>query len=80
MQTLDSAAVCGILHSVIGRWPLLILGVDLASVVSPGGFPISNSNRFTRVSGELSGLLIAMLFAQQVIRGVVDDFIFFLLS
>ncbi|GLJ12236.1 hypothetical protein SUGI_0187020 [Cryptomeria japonica] len=31
-------------------------------------------NRFTRVAGELFGLLIAMLFMQQAIRGVVDEF------
>ncbi|XP_022736167.1 boron transporter 1-like isoform X2 [Durio zibethinus] len=31
-------------------------------------------NRFTRVAGELFGLLIAMLFMQQAIRGVVEEF------
>ncbi|XP_071738368.1 boron transporter 1-like isoform X2 [Rutidosis leptorrhynchoides] len=31
-------------------------------------------NRFTRVAGELFGLLIAMLFMQQAIRGLVDEF------
>ncbi|KAL4584928.1 hypothetical protein LXL04_009539 [Taraxacum kok-saghyz] len=31
-------------------------------------------NRFTRVAGELFGLLIAMLFMQQAIKGVVEEF------
>ncbi|KAE8705352.1 Boron transporter 1 [Hibiscus syriacus] len=31
-------------------------------------------NRFTRVAGELFGLLIAMLFMQQAIRGIVEEF------
>lgn len=31
-------------------------------------------NRFTRVAGELFGLLIAMLFMQQAIRGLIDEF------
>ncbi|KAF6167773.1 hypothetical protein GIB67_027551 [Kingdonia uniflora] len=31
-------------------------------------------NRFTRVAGKLFGMLIAMLFMQQAIKGVVDEF------
>ncbi|XP_008781062.2 probable boron transporter 2 [Phoenix dactylifera] len=31
-------------------------------------------NRFTRLAGELFGLLIAMLFMQQAIKGLVDEF------
>ncbi|ONM33297.1 Boron transporter 1 [Zea mays] len=31
-------------------------------------------NRFTRVAGELFGLLIAMLFMQQAIKGLIDEF------
>ncbi|KAE8714249.1 hypothetical protein F3Y22_tig00110198pilonHSYRG00070 [Hibiscus syriacus] len=31
-------------------------------------------NRFTRVAGELFGLLIAMLFMQEAIKGLVDEF------
>ncbi|GLT79494.1 hypothetical protein SLA2020_509800 [Shorea laevis] len=31
-------------------------------------------NRFTRLAGELFGLLIAMLFMQQAIRGVLEEF------
>ncbi|KAK3190315.1 hypothetical protein Dsin_029876 [Dipteronia sinensis] len=31
-------------------------------------------NRFTRIAGELFGLLIAMLFMQEAIKGLVDEF------
>ncbi|OVA16700.1 Bicarbonate transporter [Macleaya cordata] len=31
-------------------------------------------NRFTRVAGELFGLLIAMLFMQEAIKGLIDEF------
>ncbi|KAH8479342.1 hypothetical protein H0E87_031364 [Populus deltoides] len=31
-------------------------------------------NRFTRIAGELFGLLIAMLFMQQAIKGLVEEF------
>ncbi|ERN03269.1 hypothetical protein AMTRI_Chr02g262620 [Amborella trichopoda] len=111
VQTLASTAVCGIIHSIIGGQPLLILGVAEPTVImytfmfnfakdradlGPklflawagwvcvwtafllfmlailGGCSIIN--RFTRVAGELFGLLIAMLFMQQAITGVVEEF------
>ncbi|XP_068636482.1 boron transporter 1-like [Aristolochia californica] len=111
VQTLASTSLCGIIHSIIGGQPLLILGVaeptvlmytfmfnfakdrqDLgqklflawtAWVCVWTAFLLfllailgacSIINRFTRVAGELFGLLIAMLFMQQAIRGVVDEF------
>ncbi|RZC59181.1 hypothetical protein C5167_006481 [Papaver somniferum] len=111
VQTLASTAVCGIIHSIIGGQPLLILGVaeptvlmytfmfDFAKDRKDLGENLflpwtgwvcvwtavllfllavlgacSIINRFTRVAGELFGLLIAMLFMQQAIRGVVDEF------
>ncbi|KAI3970492.1 hypothetical protein MKX01_024139 [Papaver californicum] len=111
VQTLASTAVCGIIHSIIGGQPLLILGVaeptvlmytfmfDFAKDRKDLGQNLflpwtgwvcvwtavllfllavlgacSIINRFTRVAGELFGLLIAMLFMQQAIRGVVDEF------
>ncbi|KAK2649753.1 hypothetical protein Ddye_017242 [Dipteronia dyeriana] len=111
VQTLASTALCGIIHSIIGGQPLLILGVaeptvimytfmfnfvkerqDLGShlflawtgwvcvwtafllfLLSILG-ACSIINRFTRVAGELFGLLIAMLFMQQAIKGLVDEF------
>ncbi|KAK4394679.1 putative boron transporter 2 [Sesamum angolense] len=111
VQTLASTALCGVIHSVIGGQPLLILGVaeptvlmytfmfDFAKDRKDLGQNLflawtgwvcvwtalllfllailgacSIINRFTRVAGELFGLLIAMLFMQQAIRGVVEEF------
>lgn len=111
VQTLASTAICGIIHSIIGGQPLLILGVaeptvimytfmyDFAKQRADLGRNLflawsgwvcvwtaallfllaalgacSFINRFTRVAGELFGLLIAMLFMQQAIKGLVDEF------
>ncbi|XP_050223345.1 probable boron transporter 2 [Mercurialis annua] len=111
VQTLASTALCGIIHSIFGGQPLLILGVAEPTVLmytfmfnfakdrkdlGPKLFlawtgwvsvwtglllfllailgACSLINRFTRVAGELFGLLIAMLFMQQAIRGVVEEF------
>ncbi|KAF8378272.1 hypothetical protein HHK36_029611 [Tetracentron sinense] len=111
VQTLVSTSICGIIHSIIGGQPLLILGVAEPTVlmytfmfnfakdredlgqklfVAWTGWvcvwtalllfllsilgACSIINRFTRVAGELFGLLIAMLFMQQAIRGVVEEF------
>ncbi|KAF3778091.1 putative boron transporter 3 [Nymphaea thermarum] len=111
VQTLASTALCGIIHSVLGGQPLLILGVAEPTVLmytfmfsfakdradlGPKLFlawtgwvcvwtafllfllailgACSIINRFTRVAGELFGLLIAMLFMQQAIKGLMDEF------
>ncbi|KAF3437017.1 hypothetical protein FNV43_RR19770 [Rhamnella rubrinervis] len=111
VQTLASTALCGVIHSIIGGQPLLILGVAEPTVLMytfmydfvkdkndlgkelflawTGWVCVwtafllfllailgacSIINRFTRVAGELFGLLIAMLFMQQAIRGVVEEF------
>ncbi|XP_039127859.1 probable boron transporter 2 [Dioscorea cayenensis subsp. rotundata] len=111
VQTLASTAICGIIHSLVGGQPLLILGVAEPTVLmytflfnfvkdradlGPKLFlawtgwvcvwtafllfllailgACSLINRFTRVAGELFGLLIAMLFMQQAIKGLVDEF------
>ncbi|KAJ6808737.1 putative boron transporter 2 [Iris pallida] len=111
VQTLASTAICGIVHSIIGGQPLLILGVAEPTVLmytfmfnfakdrndlGPKLFlawtgwvcvwtafllillsilgACSIINRFTRVAGELFGLLIAMLFMQQAIKGLIDEF------
>ncbi|XP_010523900.1 PREDICTED: probable boron transporter 2 [Tarenaya hassleriana] len=111
VQTLVSTAVCGIIHSIIGGQPLLILGVAEPTVImytfmfnfakerpelgrnlflAWSGWvcvwtafllfvlailgACSIINRFTRVAGELFGMLIAMLFMQQAIKGLVDEF------
>lgn len=111
VQTVASTALCGVIHSIFGGQPLLILGVAeptvlmytfmynfakdrkdlghnlflawtawvcvwtaillfLLAVLGACSF----INRFTRVAGELFGLLIAMLFMQQAIRGAVEEF------
>lgn len=111
VQTLSSTALCGVIHSVIGGQPLLILGVaeptvlmytfmyDFAKDRKDLGHQLflpwtgwvcvwtalllfllailgacSIINRFTRLAGELFGLLIAMLFMQQAIKGLVEEF------
>lgn len=111
VQTLAATALCGIIHSIAGGQPLLILGVAEPTVLmytfmfdfvkdkkdlgqrlflAWAGWvcvwtalllfllailgACSIINRFTRVAGELFGLLIAMLFMQQAIRGVVEEF------
>ncbi|KAF4355882.1 hypothetical protein G4B88_018821, partial [Cannabis sativa] len=105
VQTLASTALCGIIHSVVGGQPLLILGVAEPTVLMytfmfnfakdrkdlgqelflawTGWVCVWTSlllfllailgacsiiNRFTRLAGELFGMLIAMLFMQQAIR------------
>ncbi|KAJ6429575.1 hypothetical protein OIU84_021053 [Salix udensis] len=111
VQTLASTALCGIVHSIIGGQPLLILGVAEPTVImytfmfnfaktrSDLGSKLflawsgwvcvwtaillfllsilgacSIINRFTRLAGELFGLLIAMLFMQEAIKGLVNEF------
>ncbi|KAF8037021.1 hypothetical protein BT93_B0061 [Corymbia citriodora subsp. variegata] len=111
VQTLSSTALCGIIHSLVGGQPLLILGVAEPTVLMytfmfdfvkdrkdlgqelflawTGWVCVwtalllfllailgacSIINRFTRLAGELFGLLIAMLFMQQAIRGVIEEF------
>lgn len=111
VQTLASTALCGIIHSIIGGQPLLILGVAEPTVLmytfmfnfakyrsdlGPKLFlpwtgwvcvwtafllfllailgACSIINRFTRIAGELFGLLIAMLFMQEAIKGLVEEF------
>ncbi|XP_052181472.1 probable boron transporter 2 [Diospyros lotus] len=111
VQTLASTSLCGVIHSIVGGQPLLILGVAEPTVLMytfmfnfakdrkdlgqklflawTGWVCVwtalllfllailgacSIINRFTRLAGELFGLLIAMLFMQQAIRGVVEEF------
>ncbi|TVU49725.1 hypothetical protein EJB05_01053 [Eragrostis curvula] len=111
VQTLASTALCGIIHSILGGQPLLILGVAEPTVLmytfmfnfakdrpdlgrslflAWSGWvcvwtavllfflailgACSFISRFTRIAGELFGLLIAMLFMQQAIKGLVDEF------
>ncbi|XP_075489007.1 putative boron transporter 7 isoform X1 [Primulina tabacum] len=108
-ETLASTAICGIIHSVFGGQPLLILGVAEPTIImytylyhfakkSIGRelylawagwvcvwtalilflLAIFNActiiTRFTRVAGELFGMLISVLFIQEAIKGLVSEF------
>ncbi|GLT71691.1 hypothetical protein SLA2020_436900 [Shorea laevis] len=111
VETLVSTALCGIIHSIFGGQPLLILGVAEPTVImytylynfAKGNKDLGQElylawagwvcvwtalflfllaifnactviNRFTRIAGELFGMLIAVLFIQQAIKGVVSEF------
>ncbi|KAJ6415889.1 hypothetical protein OIU84_004638 [Salix udensis] len=111
VETLVSTALCGIIHSILGGQPLLILGVAEPTVImytylynfakeredlgqklflAWAGWvcvwtalllfllAIFNAcaliNRFTRVAGELFGMLITVLFMQEAIKGMVSEF------
>ncbi|GAB4842044.1 Boron transporter 4 [Ancistrocladus abbreviatus] len=111
VETLASTAICGIIHSIFGGHPLLILGVAEPTVImysylynfAKGRADLGHKlylawagwvcvwtalllfllaifnactiiNRFTRVAGELFGMLIAVLFIQEAIKGIVSEF------
>lgn len=111
VETLASTAICGIIHSILGGQPMLIVGVAEPTVImytylynfakgreELGGrlflawsgwvciwtacmlFLLAAFNasaiisRFTRVAGELFGMLITVLFIQQAIKGLVSEF------
>ena len=111
VETLASTAICGIIHSVFGGQPLLILGVAEPTVImytylytfSKGREELGKKlyrawagwvcvwtalllvliaifnvatiiSKFTRIAGELFGMLIAVLFIQEAIRGVISEF------
>ncbi|XP_038699864.1 boron transporter 4-like isoform X2 [Tripterygium wilfordii] len=111
VETLASTAICGIIHSIFGGQPLLILGVAEPTVIMytylysfSKGRPelgqqlylawtgwvcvwtaillmflaIFNTctiiTRFTRIAGELFGMLIAVLFMQEALKGLISEF------
>ncbi|KAH9612487.1 hypothetical protein KSS87_009936 [Heliosperma pusillum] len=111
VETLASTAICGIIHSIFGGQPLLILGVAEPTVImysylynfAKGNKALGQDlylawagwvcvwtalllvllsifnvatiiNRFTRVAGELFGMLITVLFIQEAIKGIVSEF------
>lgn len=111
VETLASTAFCGIIHSIFGGQPLLVLGVAEPTVImytylynfAKGRKDLGQElylawagwvcvwtalllfllamfnactiiNRFTRIAGELFGMLIAVLFIQEAIKGVVSEF------
>ncbi|KAK4755891.1 hypothetical protein SAY87_009648 [Trapa incisa] len=111
VETLASTAICGIIHSILGGQPLLILGVAEPTIImytylynfaksrpemgkelflawaawvcvwtsiSLCLLAIFNAcviiTKFTRIAGELFGMLIAVLFIQEAIKGLVGEF------
>ncbi|GLT80501.1 hypothetical protein SLA2020_519380 [Shorea laevis] len=111
VETLASTAICGIIHSIFGGQPLLIVGVAEPTIIMytylynfTKGRPelgqklylawaawvcvwtalllcllaIFNAcnviSRFTRVAGELFGMLITVLFIQEAIKGLASEF------
>ncbi|KAM0932588.1 putative bicarbonate transporter [Dioscorea sansibarensis] len=111
VETLASTAICGILHSIFGGQPMLILGVAEPTVImysylysfAKGREDLGSRlflawagwvciwtalmlvllavfnacaviSRFTRIAGELFGMLITVLFLQEAIKGVVSEF------
>ncbi|CAI9755622.1 unnamed protein product [Fraxinus pennsylvanica] len=109
VETLISTAICGVIHSIFGGQPMLILGVAEPTIImytylysftkkgmgkelylAWAGWvcvwtalflfllAIFNAcaiiTRFTRVAGELFGMLITVLFIQEAIKGVVSEF------
>ncbi|KAL7168288.1 hypothetical protein ACSBR2_038679 [Camellia fascicularis] len=86
VETLASTAICGIIHSIFGGQPLLILGVAEPTVIMVCVWTalllfllaVFNActiiNRFTRIAGELFCTLIVVLFMQEAIKGLVSEF------
>ncbi|KAJ0536912.1 putative bicarbonate transporter [Helianthus annuus] len=111
VETLASTAICGLIHSILGGQPLLILGVAEPTVImyiylynfAKGKQDLGQElflawagwvcmwtalllfllaifnacviiNRFTRIAGETFGMLIAVLFIQEAIKGLVSEF------
>ncbi|XP_021848193.2 boron transporter 4-like [Spinacia oleracea] len=110
VQTISSAAICGVIQSVIGGQPLLIQGVAEPTVLMYTFLynfakdredlkplflawtawvcvwtslllmlmAILNAcviiDRFTRIAEELIEMLIAVLFIQEAIKGIISEF------
>ncbi|XP_010691191.2 boron transporter 4 [Beta vulgaris subsp. vulgaris] len=110
VQTLFSAAICGLIHTVIGGQPLLIQGIAEPTVLMYTFLydfakkrddleplflawtawvclwtalllllmAIFNAcdiiDRFTRIAEELIEMLIAVLFIQEAIKGIISEF------
>ncbi|XP_071690805.1 probable boron transporter 6 isoform X2 [Rutidosis leptorrhynchoides] len=72
VETLTSTAICGIIHSIFGGQPLLILAVMLCALSILNACTLIT--RFTRIAGEVFGMLISVLFMQEAIKGVVSEF------
>ncbi|KAL1210334.1 putative boron transporter 7 [Cardamine amara subsp. amara] len=111
-ESLASTAICGIIHSVFGGQPLLIVGVAEPTIIMytylhsfsksrpelgqklylawAGWVCVWTSvllillamlnacniiSRFTRIAGELFGMLITVLFIQEAVKGLIGEFL-----
>ncbi|KMZ71533.1 Boron transporter [Zostera marina] len=111
VEALASTSICGVLHSILGGQPLMIVGVAEPTVIMYSylynfakgrdtlgadlflawagwvciwtalmlfALAIFNAStiidRFTRITGELFGMLITALFLQEAIKGLVEEF------
>ncbi|CAK9164830.1 unnamed protein product [Ilex paraguariensis] len=111
VEALASTAICGIIHSILGGQPLLIVGVAEPTIImytylykfAKGREDLGQAlflawsgwvcvwtalllfllaifnacniiSRFTRIAGETFGMLIAVLFIQEAIKGVISEF------
>ncbi|KAG2243888.1 hypothetical protein Bca52824_094263 [Brassica carinata] len=112
VESLASTAICGIIHSIFGGQPLLIVGVAEPTIImytylhsfSQGRPELGQKlylawagwvcvwtavllillatlnaaniiSRFTRIAGELFGMLITVLFFQEAVKGVLGEFL-----
>ncbi|CAA7025441.1 unnamed protein product [Microthlaspi erraticum] len=110
-ESLASTAICGIIHSIFGGQPLLIVGVAEPTIIMytylhsfsksrpelgqklylawAGWVCVWTAvllmilamlnacniiSRFTRIAGELFGMLITVLFIQEAVKGLVGEF------
>ncbi|KAG2249881.1 hypothetical protein Bca52824_089509 [Brassica carinata] len=111
-ESLASTAICGIIHSIFGGQPLLIVGVAEPTIImytylhsfSKGRPELGQKlylawagwvcvwtavllillamlnaaniiSRFTRIAGELFGMLITVLFFQEAVKGLLGEFL-----
>ncbi|CAN6911742.1 unnamed protein product [Brassica oleracea] len=112
VESLASTAICGIIHSIFGGQPLLIVGVAEPTIImytylhcfSKGRPELGQKlylawagwvcvwtavllillatlnaaniiSRFTRIAGELFGMLITVLFFQEAVKGLLGEFL-----
>ncbi|KAG5244345.1 boron transporter [Salix suchowensis] len=77
VETLASTAICGIIHSVFGGQPLLILGVAEPTVIMYTylyTFSEGREELGKKLYRAWAEWLIAVLFIQEAIRGVISEF------
>ncbi|KAI5437210.1 hypothetical protein KIW84_023363 [Lathyrus oleraceus] len=81
VETLASTAICGVIYSIIGGQPLLILGVAEPAVIMYTHLynfckntPDLGAELFLAWAGDLFGILITVLFFQEAIKGLIGEF------